>query len=89
MQKCVSDCSIALSPTSVRRDEAALEMVKDARRAADIIDRVRSLYQKGSSQLETIEVNEVIGEMVVILQQRSESPFGYGPRRSRAKGSPQ
>ena len=43
-------------------------MVKDARRAADIIDRVRSLYQKGSSQLETIEVNEVIGEMVVILQ---------------------
>ena len=48
--------------------EAALEMVKDARRAADIIDRVRSLYQKGSSELEAIEVNEVIGEMVVILQ---------------------
>jgi PAS domain S-box-containing protein len=48
--------------------EAALEMVKDARRAADIIDRVRSLYQKGSSELETIEVNEVIGEMVVMLQ---------------------
>jgi PAS domain S-box-containing protein len=48
--------------------EAALEMVKDARRAADIIDRVRSLHQKGSSELETIEVNEVIGEMVVMLQ---------------------
>jgi PAS domain S-box-containing protein len=48
--------------------EAALEMVKDARRAADIIDRVRSLYQKGSSERETIEVNEVIGEMVVMLQ---------------------
>ena len=48
--------------------EAALEMVKDARRAADIIDRVRSLYQKGSSELETIEVNEAIGEMVVMLQ---------------------
>jgi PAS domain S-box-containing protein len=48
--------------------EAALEMVKDARRAADIIDRVRSLYQKGSSELETIEVNEVIGEMVVMLE---------------------
>ena len=30
--------------------EAALEMVKDARRAADIIDRVRLLYQKGISQ---------------------------------------
>jgi len=48
--------------------EAALEMVKDARRAADIIDRVRSLYQKGSSQLEAVEINEVIGEMVVMLQ---------------------
>ena len=48
--------------------EAALEMVKDARRAADIIDRVRSLYHKGSSQLETIEINEVIGDMVVLLQ---------------------
>src|ERR1700747_2492998 len=27
--------------------EASLEMAKDARRAAEIIDRVRSLYQKG------------------------------------------
>ena len=48
--------------------EAALEMVKDARRAADIIDRVRSLYQKGSSELESIEVNAAIGEMVLMLQ---------------------
>jgi signal transduction histidine kinase len=48
--------------------EAALEMAKDTRRAAEIIDRVRSLYQKGSSQLETIEVNELISEMVVMLQ---------------------
>ncbi|MGB0010227.1 MAG: PAS domain-containing protein [Candidatus Sulfotelmatobacter sp.] len=48
--------------------EAAVEMVKDARRAADIIDRVRSLYQKGSSELEIIEVNTAIGEMVVMLQ---------------------
>jgi PAS domain S-box-containing protein len=48
--------------------EAASEMVRDARRVGDIIDRVRSLYQKGSSQLETIEVNEVIGEMAVMVQ---------------------
>jgi PAS domain S-box-containing protein len=48
--------------------EAALEMAKDARRAAEIIDRLRSLYQKGSSQLETMEINEVISEMVVMLQ---------------------
>jgi PAS domain S-box-containing protein len=48
--------------------EAALEMVKDARRAADIIDRVRSLYQKGSSKLDVVDLNEVIGEMVIMLQ---------------------
>src|ERR1700751_4555686 len=48
--------------------EAALDMAKDARRAAEIVDRVRSLYQKGSSQRETINVNEVIGQMVVMLQ---------------------
>src|SRR5262249_10262499 len=48
--------------------EAALEMAKDARRAADIIDRVRSLYQKGSSELDALDVNEIIIEMVVMLQ---------------------
>jgi len=48
--------------------EAALEMAKDARRAAHIIDRVRSLYRKGSSQVELVDINEAIGEMVVILR---------------------
>jgi PAS domain S-box-containing protein len=55
-------------PDVTEAREAALEMVKDARRAADTIDRVRALYQKGSSQLATIDVNEIIGEMVVMLQ---------------------
>jgi signal transduction histidine kinase len=52
--------------------EAALEMARDARRAADIIDRVRSLYQKGSSQLDTVDINEVIGEMVIMLQNEAK-----------------
>jgi PAS domain S-box-containing protein len=47
--------------------EAALEMTRDARRAADIIARVRSLYQKGSSTLEIVDINELIREMVVLL----------------------
>jgi PAS domain S-box-containing protein len=47
--------------------EAALEMVKDARRVADIIDRVRSLYQKGSPQLDRVDMNELIKEMVTVL----------------------
>jgi len=47
--------------------EAATEMIKDARRAAEIIDRVRSLYQKGNSQLEKIDLNELIDEMVIMM----------------------
>ena len=50
--------------------EAALEMAKDARRAADIIEHVRSLYRKGSSPQEIVDVNEVIREMVVMLRKR-------------------
>jgi PAS domain S-box-containing protein len=47
--------------------EAALEMAKDTTRAANIIDRVRSLYRKGSSQMDSVDVNELIGEMLLIL----------------------
>jgi signal transduction histidine kinase len=47
--------------------EAALEMAKDARRAADIIDRIRLLYQKGASQLEAVDLNRVIDEMVTMM----------------------
>jgi PAS domain S-box-containing protein len=47
--------------------EAALEMVRDATRAADIIDRVRSLYRKDSPHQEMVDVNQVIREMVVML----------------------
>jgi signal transduction histidine kinase len=52
--------------------EAALEMVKDARRAADIIDRVRLLYQKGSPQLDIVDINELIKEMVTALHNEAK-----------------
>ena len=58
-------------PDVAKAREAALEIAKDARRATDIIDRVRSLYQKGSSQLETIELNEVIREMLLMLHNQA------------------
>ena len=48
--------------------EAAFEMVKDARRAAEIIDRVRSLYRKDSSHQEMVDVNDLIREMIVMLR---------------------
>jgi signal transduction histidine kinase/ligand-binding sensor domain-containing protein len=54
-------------PDMTEAREAALEMASDARRAADIIDRARSLYRKGPSQREVVDVNELIREMVMML----------------------
>jgi PAS domain S-box-containing protein len=46
---------------------AAMEMIKDARRAVEIVDRVRSVYQKGSSQLEMVDFDQLIEEMVIMM----------------------
>jgi PAS domain S-box-containing protein len=47
---------------------AAMRMVKDGTRAAEIISRIRLLFNKGTPQHELVDVNEVIGEMVVLLR---------------------
>ncbi len=50
---------------------AAMRVVKDATRAAEIISRIRLLFNKGSHERELVDVNEIIGEMIVLL--RSEA----------------
>jgi signal transduction histidine kinase len=52
-----------------RRATAAI--VKDGRLAVDIIDRLRSLYKKTPPQRESLDVHEIIDEMVLLL--RSEA----------------
>jgi PAS domain S-box-containing protein len=51
--------------------EAALRVVKDATRAAEIIKRIRLLFKKSTPERELVDVNEVIREMIVLL--RSEA----------------
>ena len=51
--------------------EAASRAVKDAIRAAEIINRVSLLYKKGAVQREFVDINEIIREM--LLLQRSEA----------------
>jgi len=58
-------------PDLAEAREAAFEMARDARRAAAIIDRVRSLYGKGSSQREMVDVNEVVREMILMLHNQA------------------
>jgi NO-binding membrane sensor protein with MHYT domain len=47
---------------------AAMGMVKDGKRAAEIINRVRLLFKKGTSQRELLDVNEAVREMIVLLR---------------------
>jgi len=51
--------------------EAAMRIVKDGTRAAEIISRIRQLFKKGTSQREPADVNDIILEMTVLL--RSET----------------
>jgi C4-dicarboxylate-specific signal transduction histidine kinase len=48
--------------------EAASRIIKDGTRAADIISRIRLLFKKGVPQRESVDVNEVIQEMIVLLR---------------------
>src|SRR5882672_5018289 len=46
---------------------AAMRIVKDQTRAAEIISRIRLLFNKGTPQREWLDVNEVIREIIVLL----------------------
>jgi len=59
------------APDLAEAREAATRLVKDATRAADIINRISVLFKKGALQRELADVNELIREMIVLL--RSEA----------------
>jgi PAS domain S-box-containing protein len=73
----VTDASTSLrwltrdEPDLAEAREAASRVVKDAARATEIISRIRSLFKKGISQRELIDVNEIIRGMIDLL--RSEA----------------
>ena len=51
--------------------EAALRMINDATRAAEVIDRVRSLYRRDTSDRELLDINEIIREMIILLHDKA------------------
>ncbi len=59
------------SPDIIEACEAASRVVRDSTRAADIVDRVRSLYRRGAPQRELVDLNEIIQEMIVLLQDKA------------------
>jgi PAS domain S-box-containing protein len=47
---------------------AAMRIVKDQTRAAEIVSRIRLGFRKGIHQQELVDVNEIIREMIVLLR---------------------
>jgi PAS domain S-box-containing protein len=47
---------------------AAIRIVNDGTRAAEIISRIRMLFKKATPQRELVDVNEVVREMIVLLE---------------------
>ena len=52
--------------------EAATEMVNEARRAAEIITRVRSLFKKEEITRAVLDINEVIAETVPLVRDEAD-----------------
>jgi C4-dicarboxylate-specific signal transduction histidine kinase len=60
---------LARDPPNLEEARAvAMRMVKDGTRAAEIIKRIHLLFKKGTSQRESLDVNELIREMLVLLR---------------------
>jgi signal transduction histidine kinase len=66
---------------------AAGRIVDDTTRAAEIVHRVASLYKKGSSQRESVDVNEVARETLALLHAEAER-HGVALRTELAIGLP-
>jgi C4-dicarboxylate-specific signal transduction histidine kinase len=75
-------------PDLAEAREAASRIIKDATRAADIISRVRLLFKKGTPQQELVDVNEVIGEMTVLLRSEATA-YSISVRTELAEDLPQ
>jgi PAS domain S-box-containing protein len=58
-------------PDMAEAREAASRLVTDVLRATEIIDRISLLFQKGAVQRESVDVNTLVREMIVLL--RSEA----------------
>jgi signal transduction histidine kinase/CheY-like chemotaxis protein len=56
------------TPRLKEASKSISSMITNATRAADIIDRVRSLYGRGASEREAVDVNEVVREIAVLLR---------------------
>ena len=63
------------TPNIEEAREAAMRIVQDQTRAAEIISRIRMLFKKGTPQRGALSINEVIREMIVHLRGETTRHF--------------
>jgi PAS domain S-box-containing protein len=56
------------APDIEEASAAAVRVVKDVKRAAEIIGSIRELFTKDSAQREIVDINEIIRGMIVLLR---------------------
>jgi len=78
----------ANTPNISEARDAAILSAEDATRAAEIISRIRLLFQKGPIKRELVDVNEVIGEMMLLLRAEA-TRYSVSMRTDLAAGIPQ
>jgi signal transduction histidine kinase/CheY-like chemotaxis protein len=59
-------------PDVTEASEAASAMVAALTRTAGIIDRVSSLYRRGTPERELVDLNEIVREMTVLLGEKAQ-----------------
>ena len=67
--------------------DAVSRVVTDVTRAAEIISRISLLFKKGGLQRELVDINELIGEMVVLLRNEA-ARYSISIRSDLAEGLP-
>jgi len=73
-----SVCKRALerdSPDVTKAREAVSRMARDATRAADIIERVRSLYKRVTPERELVSIDEIIADLIILLDDETKRHF--------------
>ena len=68
--------------------EAAKRAANDATRAAEIVNRIRSLFRKGAPERELVDINQIIDEMTALLWRTEADRHGISVRRELAVDLP-
>jgi NO-binding membrane sensor protein with MHYT domain len=79
---------LALETPRVDEMRAAIErIVKDANRASEVIQRIRALAKRSEPQMVSLDINDVIGEAILLVQ-REVLSHGVSLRTELASGMP-